>query len=519
MEPHKVERRLAAILAADVVGYSRLMEKNETATLALLNDHRRQLIAPAIAEHNGRIVKTTGDGMLAEFASVVDAVRCAIGIQHAMRERNADTPVDERIQFRIGINLGDIMVEGDDIYGDGVNVAARLEALGEPGGLCISGTVYEHIRNKLGLVCDDLGAQKVKNISHAVRVYRVRMDASVGETAVRRVGARRWTWAAAAILAIVVAGGGIWSTAFRGSEPAVTAVPVDRETIPMPTGPSLAVMPFANMSDNTQQDYFADGITEDLITDLSRISSLFVIARNVIFAYKSRDVSPQQVADELKVRYVLNGSVRRDGEEVRINVQLVDAATGGLLWATRYDGAVTDVFALQDKVTLNIVTALATELPAMEQARLGARETLDPAAYDAFLRGWAHYRNGTPEDFAKAIPNLERAVELDNDFCRAHAALAAIYWQSWRRGWTDQLGIPADELARRAEAHLKEAKRIPTPLAHQVASLVLSYQGQHEEALAEAQRAIVLDANDPSGYEVMTAAQRAAGNASTGAYP
>jgi adenylate cyclase len=304
-------RRLAAILAADVAGYSRLMGADEEGTLERLKALRRELLDPKIADHHGRIVKTTGDGLLVEFASVVDAVRCAVEMQHSMPEWNTSAAADNRIELRIGINLGDVIVEGDDLYGDGVNIAARIEALADPGGVFVSNTVHDHVRDRLPFVFEDLGEQQVKNIARPVRVYRVRDPG----------GATR--------------------------SPAAPA-------LPLPDKPSIAVLPFANLSGDPEQEYFADGMVEEILTPLSRIRWLFVIARDSSFTYKGQRIDVKQVGRELGVRYVLEGSVRKAGGRVRITAQLIDAATGTHLWADRFDGSLEDVFELQDKVASSV---------------------------------------------------------------------------------------------------------------------------------------------------------------------
>jgi len=324
MENQRTERKLAAILAADVVGYSRLMSHDEEGTLRLLKAHLGELVEPHIAAHRGRIVKRTGDGLLVDFASAVEAVRCAVAIQAGMADRNRATMDDSRVEFRIGINLGDVIIEGDDIYGDGVNIAARLEALAEPGGIFVSRAVRDSVRDKLGIVLEDLGEKPVKNIARPVRVFRV----------------------------------GLAAGAARLAAPAV------------PDKPSIAVLPFANMSGDAEQEYFSDGISEDLITDLSKVSALFVIARNSSFTYKGRSVKVQEIGRELGVRFVLEGSIRKAGNRVRITAQLVDATTGGHLWADRFDRELVDIFATQDEVVHKIVEALAVKLSRVEEQDL-----------------------------------------------------------------------------------------------------------------------------------------------------
>jgi adenylate cyclase len=341
--PARVERRLAAILAADVAGYSRLMGADEEGTLAALKAIRRELGDPKIAEHRGRIVKTTGDGLLVEFGSVVDAVRCAVEVQRAMADRNAGTRAEKRIEFRIGIHQGDIIVEDGDIFGDGVNLAARLEGVAEPGGICVSGRVRADATGKVDVAFDDLGEQSLKNIARPLRVYRVRLAE-------------------------------------------VPAMDTPTPTLALPDKPSIAVLPFANLSGDPEQEYFADGMVEEIITALSRIRWLFVIARNSSFTYKGQAVDVKQVGRELGVRYVLEGSVRKAGGRVRITGQLIDATSGTHLWADRFDGSLEDIFDLQDKVAISVAGVIEPTLQAAETARSAARPTADLTAYDLYLR-------------------------------------------------------------------------------------------------------------------------------------
>ncbi len=370
--PARVERRLAAILAADVAGYSRLMGADEEGTLERLKALRRELVDPKIAEHKGRIVKTTGDGMLVEFASVVDAVRCAVAVQQAMPERDTGVAAGNRIELRIGINLGDVIVEGDDLYGDGVNIAARIEALADAGGVFVSNTVHDQVRDRLPFVFEDLGEQQVKNIARPVRVYRVR---DVGAAA---------------------------------KSPTAPAQP----PLALPDKPSIAVLPFANMSGDPEQEYFADGMVEEIITALSRIRWLFVIARNSSFTYKGQAVDVKQVGRELGVRYVLEGSVRKAGGRVRITAQLIDALGGTHLWADRFDGSLEDVFELQDKVASSVAGVIEPALQAAEAARSVGRPTNDLTAYDLYLRAYSMVLSST-EQSAEALRLMEQAIARD----------------------------------------------------------------------------------------------------------
>jgi len=503
MEPRE-ERRLTAILSADVVGYSLLMGRDEAGTLAALKAHRRQLLAPKAAQYRGRTVKLMGDGTLMEFNSVVDAVRFAIEVQCGMRERNAGVPEDRRILYRMGINIGDIIVEGEDIYGDGVNIAARLEGLAEPGGICLARNVYNQIKGKLTLEFEHLGEKEVKNIAEPVTVYRVLLDDKATALVTPLVEApaevgrvRRWHAAAALVIAALAVGGLVW---WQPWGPEFEPASVERMALPLPDKPSLAVLPFSNFSADPEQSYFADGMTEDLITDLSHLSGIFVIARNSSWAYKDKPTKVQQVAEELGVRYVLEGSVRREGDHVRINAQLVDALSGRHLWAERYDGSTGDVFALQDKVIRQIVAALAVNLTSDESALVADAETAVPAAYDAFLQGWEHYRWGTTKDTAedsvKAITFFEQAIRLDPAYGRAYAGLAAAYWSFVSSGWQSAVGMEWEHSYDGLTGNLAKALEHPTPLAYSVSAEWLARQGRPEEALTQIERALALAPNE-----------------------
>jgi TolB-like protein/class 3 adenylate cyclase/Tfp pilus assembly protein PilF len=508
-----MERRLAAVLIADVAGYGRLSAADEEGTRARFQAELHEVLEPQIAAHRGRLVKTMGDGLLVEFRSVVDALRCAIGVQRAEAERNAALPPDRRLQFRIGINLGDVIVEGDDIHGDGVNIADRLQAMADAGGITISAGAYEQVKNRLDVGFQFLGEQRVKGSPEPVRAYRVAIAPKDARATTHKRGILFESWrgraAATVVLALLIAAGAV--ALWRLWEPAIEPASIARMALPLPDAPSIAVLPFLNMSGDPQQDYFADGITDDLITDLSKVSGLFVIARNSTFVYQGRPVTPQQVSEELGVRYVLEGSVQRAGDQLRINAQLVDALSGGHAWADRFDGSLSDVFALQDKVTRSITDALAVRLTEADRIALDQRETSVPAAYDAFLRGWVHLRRNTPDDYAKAIPYLEEAARLDPDYGRAYAALALAYMLSFDAQWTDALGISEMEARQRAMRYLEAAQRYPSAFSHQVAGVILASQLQPGAALAELKEAIALDPGDAFNYAYMGAALTASG--------
>jgi TolB-like protein/Tfp pilus assembly protein PilF len=403
----RASRRLAVILAADVVGYSRLMEVDEAGTLAALKARRKDVLGPLVTKHGGRIFKFTGDGVLIEFGSAVNAVQCAVDLQQGMATANASEPEDRHINLRVGVNLGDVMVDGSDLYGDGVNIAARLEAIAEPGGVYVSEDAYRQVRNKLKLSFDDLGAQNLKNIAEPVRAYRL------------------------------------------AGRPAVTVAPPKASA----DKPSIAVLPFTNMSGDPEQEYFSDGMVEEIITALSRMRSLFVVARNSSFYYKGRPISMKQVGRELGVRYVLEGSVRKAANRLRITGQLIDTETGAHLWADRFDGDMEDIFDLQDQVTAKVVGAIAPKLDEAEIERIRSKPTESFDAYDYFLRGMAGLHKWSREGNDEALAHFYRAIELDPNYAAAHGLAARTYLQRNAGGWvTDRARevAEASRLARRA---------------------------------------------------------------------
>jgi TolB-like protein/class 3 adenylate cyclase len=457
--PERIERKLAAILAADVAGYSRLMGADEESTLARLKACRRELIDPKIAEHRGRVVKTTGDGILVEFPSVVDAVRCAMDVQRGMAERNLDIADEQRIGFRVGINLGDIMIDAEDIHGDGVNIAARLEGIAEPGGICLSDSAYQQVRDKLAIDFDDMGEQQLKNIARPLRAFRITPPVIV--------------------------------------QPTVPAKP----DLALPDKPSHAVLPFQNMSGDPEQEYFADGIVEEIITALSRVHWLFVIARNSSFTYKGRAVDIKLVGRELGVRYVLEGSVRKASNRVRITGQLVDATTGAHVWADRCDGALDDIFDLQDQVTASAVGAIEPRLQQAEIERAGRKPTESLAAYDYFLRGMASFHLFTRDSLLEARRLFQRATELDANYASAYGMAAWCVHLSKTNGW---LLDPEREIAegvRLARRAVAVGKDDPTALwsgGHSLAYLA----AEVETGAAYIDRAIVLNPNLAAAWSV-----------------
>jgi adenylate cyclase len=481
-------RRLAAIVSADVAGYSRLMEDDEAATVGTLTGHLAAMTEIVVA-HRGRVVDAPGDNLLAEFPSVVDALTCAVALQEMLATRNEPLPEGRRMRFRIGVNLGDVIAEGDKIYGDGINIAARLEALAEPGGICVSGTVYEHVRSKLELGFEHCGEQRVKNITNPVQVYRVVSDLStpriVPSVTRRPWRARLGVAAAFVVIAGALVAGGVML--LGGDETAPT-------TAVMPT---LAVLPFDNMSADPDQEYFSDGITEDLITDLAKVSGLHVIARNSVFVYKGQAVDVGQVAADLGVRYVLEGSVRRDAGTIRVNAQLIDSTTGGHVWAERYDRDLADVFAIQDEVVAEIVQALAIVLTDEEEDLLEANPTEDLEAYDLAKRANWFYNQYTPEANAQAAELYRRAGDADPEYSLAYSGLGATYYEGWVQQWSDdpQALDRAMELATQAlDLYANDIQ------AHSVLAHVHLWNGRHDEAIAVLERAIAIQPSNASSY-------------------
>jgi adenylate cyclase len=503
MTTQEVKRKLTAILSADVKGYSRLMGEDEELTVHTLNTYK-DMMRSLIQQHRGRIVDAPGDNVLAEFASVVDAVQCAVEIQQVLRAKNAMLPENRRMEFRIGINLGDVIEEGDSIYGDGVNIAARLEGLAEAGGICISESAYQQIENKLPLTYEYLGEHQVKNIAKPVRAYRAQMESEASGKVIgeKKAKPRRWQRATIGLVAaviVVVAAVAIWRLYLHPTRPPVEVASKEKTAFPLPDKPSIAVLPFVNMSEDPKQEYFSDGMTEDLITDLSKISGLMVIARNSTFTYKGKPVKIKQVAEELGVRYVLEGSVRRAGNEIRINAQLVDALSGHHLWAERYDGKMDRIFALQDQITRKIVSALAVKLTGTEKQIIVQKGTNNVEAYDEFLRGWVNYLRMTSHDLAKAIQSFKKATEMDPNFGRAYAALALAYGvKTVVPGWTKVSDPSWIEARLRVGQYLKQAMKNPTSIAHLVNGNLHLYRRQHGEAVSEVERALALDPNDPA---------------------
>ena len=475
MTSNRVERRLAAIIAADVAGFSRLMGLDEVGTAHTLREHRAACDA-LVTNHGGRIVKTTGDGVLLEFPSVVDAVECAVAVQAAMAERNEAIPQDRRMLYRIGINLGDILIEGDDILGDGVNLAARLESIAEPGGICISSSAYDQVRGKVAVEFADLGEQRLKNIDHPVRVYAVKSGGHLG-------------------MAMPVV---------------LTSVPDAQEPLPLPDKPSIAVLPFQNMSGDTEQEYFADGIADDVLTTLSKIQELMVIARNSSFVFKGQTRDVREIGRILGARYVLEGSVRKVGNRVRLTAQLIDSLDGSHLWADRFDGGLDDVFELQDRITQDIVAALEVKLAFGEEARVWRKRSGSPLVYECFSKGRSLYVNFDRHTHAQARAELERALEINPVFTPALSLLGLTLTDQARFGWvkdrsaTYEAALDCATRALAADPGCGEA--------YQVIGYVRTFQRRHDEAVAAGEQAIALSPSSTAAFHMAGMFHGYAGN-------
>ncbi len=493
MEAHGMQRRLSAIMSADVVGYSRLMAADEEGTLARLKAHREELFDPAIAEHQGRIVKLMGDGALVEFASVVEAVRAGVEIQRDTAARNAELPADQRIVYRIGINQGDVIIDGDDIYGDGVNVAARLQERATPGGICISDRVYGDVRGKIDVGIDDLGDQELKNIPEPVRVYRVLMGPDVGKTGLMTLTnrLRRPRLVMAASVTVVLLGGlaiwyGPWSIAPDQMGPMSSAKP------------SIAVMPFDNLNKDPKEDYFSEGIAKDIINDLSKFQNLLVIDSGSVSGDKGKSLSIEDISRELGVRYVLEGSVLKSGERVRINARLIDSATGQHIWAERYDQATDNIWDIQDEITGRIVRTLAVRITEIEQQRVLAKSTDDLEAYEFTLRGRALLALQSRSENFEARKLFRRAIELDPNYATAYAGLGWTYYETVRWGWT---GSPQKAMGQAHDLSQKALSLEATNVyGRRLLATIYSLRRQHELALIESERLIAINPNDAGSF-------------------
>ena len=505
------KRKLSAIFSADVAGYSRLMGEDEAATVEAITTCR-EIMGGLIRQHRGRVVDSPGDNILAEFASVVDAVQCAVAVQKEFQARNAELPENRRMEFRIGINLGDVIEEEDRIYGDGVNIAARLEALADPGGICVSKTAFDHIETKLPLGYEYLGDQTVKNIARPVGAYRVLMEPRVtvaGEVEKKKavpVGRRKAILAGGVALALVVIAALIWNYYFR--PPPMEVASVEKMAFPLPEKPSIAVLPFSNLSGDPTQDYIADGISENIISALSKISEMFVIASNSTFTYKGKPVKIQQVSEELGVRYVLEGSAQKIGKRVRITAQLIDATTGHHLWSEKYDRDLKDLFALQDEITQKIIVELQVKLTEGEQARVSHKSTTNLEAWSYAVRGLKLFERTSKENNAKAMELLERAVELDPGYVWAWVRLAWTHLVA-SKGWSQS---PSESFKKAVEISQKALALDESDSdVHALLGNVYLRQKRYEQAITEGEKSIALGPTNAQAHVLLAVSMNAVG--------
>jgi adenylate cyclase len=503
MAAQDFKRKLTAILSADVKGYSRLMGEDEEATVRTITAHRK-VITSVIQKYRGRVVDSPGDNILAEFVSVVDAVQSAVEIQEVVRAKNAELPEESPMEFRIGINIGDVIPEGERIYGDGVNIAARVEGLAEAGGICISGSAYEQIENKLALGYEYIGEHTVKNIVKPVRVYRVPTGSeTVQQVIAERRPAASWQQAAlAVVIALLVVAGtvAIWQS-YQPSTPPMEAASVEKMAFPLPDKPSIAVLPLDNLSDDPEQEYFSDGITEEIITALSKVPKLFVIARKSTFTFKGKPVKVKQVAEELGVRYVLEGSVRKGGDRIRITAQLIDALNGHHLWAERYDRNVSDIFAVQDEITKKIITAMQVKLTEGEQARAIAKGTNNLEAYLKCLQANELIYRFSVESNALGKQLAEEAIALDPEYAGAYRVLARAQMMDV---WLGTSKSPKQSIAEAIELVQKALLLDNTYAdAHGTLGSLYTMTGQYDEAIAEAEQAVALNPNSAYAYAML----------------
>jgi adenylate cyclase len=496
MTEERAKRKLSGIFSADAVGYSRLMEEDETVTIRTLEDNKR-LMSKLIQQFKGRVVDAPGDNLLAEFGSVVDATECAVEIQRELKAKNDELPDTRRMEFRIGVNLGDVVEEADRIYGDGVNIAARIEGLAEPGGICISRTAYDHVKNKLELGYEYLGEHSVKNIAEPVRVYRVLMEP---EAAGKVIGEKRFLGRisrraalSAIIILLIVAGGVIGWNIYLYQSKRVEPASLDKMAFPLPEDPSIAVLPFDNMSGDPKQDYFIDGLSDQIITNLSKVPHLFVIARNSTFTYKGKPVKVQKVAEDLGVRYVLEGSVQKTADRIRVTAQLIDAIKGHHLWAESYDRDLKDIFAVQDVITFEILKALQVKLTGGEKLSIIGKGTENLEAYQKILQALEISGRFTPEDNIKARQLAEEAIALDPKYPVAYRTLAWTHynelWGGWSKNRAKSFQLAIKEAQKAVELDNTQAG------AHILLGMLHVYRRQYEKAIAAGERAVSVSPN------------------------
>ena len=499
------KRKLTAILSADAVGYSRLMAEDEAATVKTMASYR-EIMSSLIKQHRGRVVDSPGDNLLAEFSSVVDAVQCEVAVQNEFQTRNEELPEKRRMEFRIGVNLGDVIDEEDRLYGDGVNIAARLESMADPGGICVSKTAFDQIETKLPLGYEYLGEQSVKNIPKPVGAYRVLMrpDAAGKVIGEKRFLGRfsRKTAMAAIIVLLVVAGGLVGWNIYLQRLKKVEPASVENMVFPLPNKPSIAVLPFDNLSEDPKQEYFSDGLSDQIISGLSRMPHLFVIARNSTFTYKGKPVKIQKVAEDLGVKYVLEGSVQKTSDRIRITAQLIDATTGHHIWSERYDREPEDIFAVQDDISLQIMNAMRVEILDGEQARIWQKhETSNLEAYEKVLQGRQYTTKGTKEDSDRALQLYEEAIELDPEYARAYAGLGFTHFYRARFGWAQSRSESIKLAFKNAQKAIELNETLD--IAHMSLAIIYSIQRQFEKAIAEAERAVALNPNGADAYSVL----------------
>jgi adenylate cyclase len=513
MTTQEVKRKLAAILSADVKGYSRLMGEDEEWTLRTLNVYK-EVMRSLTQQHRGRVVDATGDNLMAEFASVVDAVQCGVEVQQVLRAKNALLPETRRMEFRIGINLGDVIEEGDSIYGDGVNIAARLEGLAEAGGICISESAYEQIENKLPLRYEYLGEHEVKNIARPVRVYRARIEPETVPSAVReekRPGRKWFSWPvlAGVVLIVVVAAVAIWQLYLRPTRPPIEVASKEKMAFPLPDKPSIAVLAFVNMSDDPKQEYLADGLAEAIINGLSKCPRIVVIARNSTFTYKGKPVKVQQVAEEMGVRYVLEGSLRKTGDKVRITVQLIDALTGQHLFSEQYDRDLKDILVMQDEITMKILDAVQVKLTAGEDAQLKAKGTKNLEAYLKLMQARQYMEIPNKENYALARKLTEGAIALDPQYSAAYATLCRVQF------FEVVLGVHKNhrEALERAVEFGKKAIALDdsSSSAHTNLASAYTWLKEYDKAISEAEKAVSLNPSSAHAYRSLGVVLEAAG--------
>ena len=506
----KVTRKLRAILSADVKGYSLLMTNDEAVTIKTLKKYR-SIMSELIKQHSGRVVDAPGDNLLAEFPSAVNAVQCSVEIQNALETKNADLPVDKRLVFRIGVNIGDVVQDGDSLYGDGVNIAARIEGLADPGGVCISRNAYDHIHNKLNFGYEYLGGHSVKNIKNPVRVYKILMEPEdagklIGEKP--KPALKSWVWFSIVVAAIVLTLIG-YQLFQKMTAPEFKPASIEKMVFPLPEKPSIAVLPFVNMSGDPKQEYFSDGFTEHIITSLSKVPYIFVIARNSTFAYKGKAAKINQIAEELGVRYVLEGSIQRSDDNLRITVQLIDAITGLHLWAENYDRKLKDIFALQDEIAMKIMAGLQVKIGYESHGRFATIRTTNLKAYEKVLKGSEHFLRRTEGDTLQARILAKEAIAMDPEYGAAYNLLGWTHlddiWFYRTKDRTKSLQI-AEQLAHKA---IDLAGQAPTP--YRLLSNVFMLRKQYEKAIVEVQKAVELSPNSASSIFIYGLVLRYAG--------